>query len=143
MHIYYLGAFAFILFLVAGAVMVYAKDKYRFIVSGIGCAMLALLIWTPLHWYPAKRVTAIYPCDQTSPDYLKNMHIVMSDIHIPSDTTIIDFDLMTAQCGDTLHAYRLIRQSAYGIFYNGRTRTVITRRPMPQYEGKLTSPWLY
>lgn len=123
--------------------MVYARDLYRFIVAGIGCILMGVLIWAPLDWLPSHRVKAIYPCDQTSADYMKNMHIVMSDIQIPSDTMIFDFDLMTAQCGDTLYAYHLIRQTKYGLLYNDRTRTIISRRPMPEYEGKLTVPWLY
>lgn len=142
MHIYYLGLFALIISVIAAAV-VYVKNLYRFITSGIGCVLMAVFIWAPLDWLPSHCVKAIYPCDQSSEDYMKNMHIVMSGIQIPSDTMIFNFDLMTAQCGDTLYAYRLIKQTKYGLLYNGRTRTVISRRPMPEYEGKLTVPWLY
>lgn len=117
--------------------------KYRIALLSILIFISFLLYTADVEWRPMHRVEAIYPCDETSPDYIENVGVVMSYLKQPADSIRFEFDPMMAQCGDTLRSYLLLKQTKSGSIYEDRTMLIIAQEPIPQYEGELFVPWLY
>ncbi len=143
MPIFFLFILALLIAMTSILFMYNSKVRYRLMVMATIVPIFLLVRTMEREWKPMQRMKAIYPCDLTSQEGVDQAAFLLDSMAMKADTTIMDFDPMTLQCGDTVYSYLLLRTFKNNMFYLEKTKTVISRTPLKEGEQPIIDPWLY